>query len=231
MCAFGGARLIVSVSKPGLHGLTVRDRLCRPMLPAGQRLFARLRKQSFPLGLLPRGLLGPADSFRLLAYLPLGRLLESAAKLHLAEYAFALQLLLQDPHGLFDIVFTDEDLQRDLLFKVSRYGEQAARRDESSFGCSNAASWSAKAPLSAAVPIGASVLPSFSGDAITERLCWCGGVRRTKPSYKAVSALAVWANRSRVLIEPFRTRKTAFQVLNGRLSVAVWGRDRFTRDI
>ena len=89
------------------------------MLAAGELLFARLREQSFPLRLLARSLLSSADRFCLLAHLPLGWLLERAAKLHLAKNAFALQLLLQDPHGLFDVVFTDEDLQRDLLFEVS----------------------------------------------------------------------------------------------------------------
>ena len=110
------------------------------MLSADERLFARLRKQSFPLRLLARGLLGSANRFRLLAHLALGRLLEGAAKLHLAKHAFALQLLLQDPHGLFDIVFTDEDLQRDLLFEVVRYGGEPSAREMRSFvGRSDAA--------------------------------------------------------------------------------------------
>src|SRR3712207_2885038 len=72
---------------------------------------ARLRgQQTLALHPLADQLPSPANGFRLLASLLLGRLLVVAAKLHLAEDAFPLHLLLQDAERLIDIVVPDKNL-------------------------------------------------------------------------------------------------------------------------
>jgi hypothetical protein len=84
-------------------------------LAGGSALRAGAWQQAFALGKLPRGLPASANGLAPLSRPPLGRLLISAAPLHLAKQAFALELLLQDPQGLVDIVFTNKDFQSWLL--------------------------------------------------------------------------------------------------------------------
>src|SRR5262249_15197546 len=73
------------------------------------------RQQAFALHALARELARPADRFRLLARLFLGGFFVVAAKLHLAENALALHLLLQRLEGLIDVVVTDENLHASFL--------------------------------------------------------------------------------------------------------------------
>ena len=75
-----------------------------------QRHAALAGDQSLALGALARQLAGPANGLRLLARLLLGGLFVVIAKLHLAEDAFALHLLLQRFQRLIDIVVPDDDL-------------------------------------------------------------------------------------------------------------------------
>ena len=81
----------------------------------GARLGLRHRQQAFTLRELARRLLSPADALLLLARFPLGGLLVGATPLDLAEQAFALELLLQDPEGLFNIVVANENFQSEPL--------------------------------------------------------------------------------------------------------------------
>lgn len=81
----------------------------------GDALRASARQQAFALSRLTRGLSAAANSLAPLSRPSLGRFLISAAALHLAKQAFALKLLLQDPQGLVDIVFTNKDFQSWLL--------------------------------------------------------------------------------------------------------------------
>src|SRR5215470_3187630 len=67
-------------------------------------------QQSFALHLLARELAGPADRFRLFPRLLFRWLFVMAAKLHLAENALALHLLLQRLQGLVDVVVANEYL-------------------------------------------------------------------------------------------------------------------------
>src|SRR5712664_2575401 len=67
-------------------------------------------KEAFALGALAGQLAGAADGFGLLARLLLGRLFVMPAKLHFAENALALHLLLQRLEGLIDIIVADENL-------------------------------------------------------------------------------------------------------------------------
>ena len=59
---------------------------------------------------LARKLAGAAYRFRLLPGLLLGRFLVMAAKLHFAENALALHLLLERLESLIDVVIADENL-------------------------------------------------------------------------------------------------------------------------
>src|SRR5215831_18605304 len=68
------------------------------------------RKQAFALHLLARELAGPADRFRLFPRLLFRWLFIMAAKLHFAENALALHLLLQRLQGLIDVVVANEYL-------------------------------------------------------------------------------------------------------------------------
>lgn len=86
------------------------------MLPAAR---ARLGDQAFALRLLARGLAGAADGLACFPRSFLGRFLVSPAALHLAEKAFALKLLFQDPEGLIDIVIADGNLQGTSPFRLS----------------------------------------------------------------------------------------------------------------
>jgi hypothetical protein len=51
-----------------------------------------------------------ADGFGLLARFLDRRLLEMLLELHFAEHAFALELFLEGPKGLFDVIVADADL-------------------------------------------------------------------------------------------------------------------------
>ena len=82
---------------------------------SGTRLGARHGQQAFTLRELARCLLSPADPLLLLARFPLGGLLIGPPPLDLAEETFALELLLQDPEGLFNIVVANENFQSELL--------------------------------------------------------------------------------------------------------------------
>jgi hypothetical protein len=61
-------------------------------------------------------LAGAADGFRLLTDSPLGGFFVMATEFHLAEYALALHLPLQQLEGLVDIVVADENLHAVFLF-------------------------------------------------------------------------------------------------------------------
>lgn len=92
--------------------------------PARQRRFSlgRRRQQAFSLRALSGQLVRSSYGFRLLPGLPLGRLLMGPAGLHLAEDAFPLHLLLQNPEGLFDIVVAHEYLHRVSLLAHAVHG-------------------------------------------------------------------------------------------------------------
>lgn len=64
----------------------------------------------FALQLLACQLAGAANCFRLLARVFLGRLLKMLFEFHFTEYAFLLQLFLQNSEGLIDIVVADTNL-------------------------------------------------------------------------------------------------------------------------
>jgi hypothetical protein len=86
------------------------------LTPAGgDALRAGARQQAFALSSLARGFSASADGLALLSRSTLRRLFIRAPALHLAKQAFALELLLQDPQGLFDIVFANKDFQSGLL--------------------------------------------------------------------------------------------------------------------
>jgi hypothetical protein len=90
--------------------------MCESLAVAGGGAFRTSAwQEAFPLSCLPRSFSAAANSLALLARPALGRFLISAAALHLAKQAFALELFLQDPQGLFDIVFTNKDFQSWLL--------------------------------------------------------------------------------------------------------------------
>ena len=61
-------------------------------------------EHTLALCFLARQLPGPTDRFGLLACFLDGRLLEMLLELHFAEDALALQLFLQGPKGLVDVV-------------------------------------------------------------------------------------------------------------------------------
>src|SRR5262249_26768817 len=67
-------------------------------------------QEAFALHLFARELAGPADRFRLLPRLLFRWFFVMAAKLHLAENAFALHLFLQRRQGLVDVVVANENL-------------------------------------------------------------------------------------------------------------------------
>jgi hypothetical protein len=99
---------------PRLDGHAAMD--LRKLTPsAGSLLLGGHRQQTFALKSLARGLSAPANGLALLPRSALGRLLVSPPALHLTEEAFALEFLFQDPEGLIDIVFTNENFQNGLL--------------------------------------------------------------------------------------------------------------------
>jgi hypothetical protein len=97
-------------------------------LPASDRgLRGRSSDQSFALCLLARHLSGPADGLALLACPLLGWLLIGPPALHLAKNAFALELFLQDPEGLVDVVFANENYQKEPPFEIVVLGTRGPR--------------------------------------------------------------------------------------------------------
>jgi hypothetical protein len=87
------------------------------------------RQQTLALQLFAGELAGAADGFRLLPDSPLGGFFIMAAEFHLAEYALALHLLLQNLEGLVDIVVADENLHAVFLFDRAVNGPMAKARD------------------------------------------------------------------------------------------------------
>jgi hypothetical protein len=97
------------------HGRS-RILMFKSLTPAGgDALRAGTRQQAFALSRLTRGFSASADGLALLSRSTLGRLFIRAPAFHLAKQAFALELLLQDPQGLFDIIFANKDFQSGLL--------------------------------------------------------------------------------------------------------------------
>jgi hypothetical protein len=78
---------------------------------------ARSREQALALSKFPRGFLSPADSFALLPHSFLRRLFIGSPSLNFTEETFALELLLQDPQGLFNIIVANENFQSGTPFK------------------------------------------------------------------------------------------------------------------
>ena len=64
----------------------------------------RSSESAFALRLLAREFARTADRFGLLARFLDGRFLEMLLELHFAEHAFALELFLEGPEGLFDVI-------------------------------------------------------------------------------------------------------------------------------
>ncbi|MBB4566725.1 hypothetical protein GGE67_001988 [Rhizobium leucaenae] len=79
------------------------------------------RKQPFALQFLSGQLAMTSDGLCFLADAFFRWLLIGASRSHLAEDTFALQFLLQNAKGLFDIVFPDYDLQNLSLYDDRRY--------------------------------------------------------------------------------------------------------------
>lgn len=75
-----------------------------------EQLATRCGDTCFALSTLTSKLAGPADRLSLLPCLLFGRLLVIVAQLHLAKHTFALQLLLQRPKRLIDIVIANDYL-------------------------------------------------------------------------------------------------------------------------
>ncbi|NRP70704.1 hypothetical protein ILFOPFJJ_01585 [Ensifer psoraleae] len=80
-------------------------------LAGGAGHFLRTGQQAFALEFLAGELPVTAHGFRLFAHALFGRLFVGAARLHFAENAFALHLLLQNAKGLLDVIIPDENLQ------------------------------------------------------------------------------------------------------------------------
>ena len=76
---------------------------------------ARICHQTFALSELPRGLSSPANCLAFLPRSSLGRFFIGFPALQFTEKAFALELLFQDPEGLIDVFFTNENFQSALL--------------------------------------------------------------------------------------------------------------------
>jgi hypothetical protein len=77
--------------------------------------FLRRRQQAFALQLLAGELALATNGFGLFACSLFGGFFIGAARLHFAKHAFALQLLLQNPECLVDIVVSNENLQNYIL--------------------------------------------------------------------------------------------------------------------
>jgi hypothetical protein len=72
---------------------------------------ARLGYQAFAFSQLPRRLSSPTNCLALLTCSSLGRFLIGSPALYFTKKALALELLLQDPEGLIDVVIANENLQ------------------------------------------------------------------------------------------------------------------------
>lgn len=94
-----------------------------------QDFLLRRGNETFALRLLASELALSSDRLRLFPLRPLGRLLITAPPFHLAEDAFALHLLLQDPKRLVDVVVADENLQGMSLSQVVVTAADAARQE------------------------------------------------------------------------------------------------------
>jgi hypothetical protein len=70
------------------------------------------------LSQLPGGLSSPANSLTFLPCSSLGWLFIGFPALQFAKKAFALELLFQNPEGLLDVVFTNENFQSWLLSRL-----------------------------------------------------------------------------------------------------------------
>src|SRR5437870_2700942 len=90
-----------------------------PAAEAGAHRFGLAGDQAFALRPLARELAGTADRFRPLARLLLRGFFVMAAKLHLAEDALALHLLLERLEGLVDVIVPDENLHASFLLRSS----------------------------------------------------------------------------------------------------------------
>jgi hypothetical protein len=109
--------LTAAPTKPATSRAAWPARAC---CPTG-RHFRLAGEQAFTLGALARKLARAADGFRLFPGFLFGRLFVMAAKLHLAENAFALHLFLQRLEGLINIIVTNENLHlRSLLSSSAR---------------------------------------------------------------------------------------------------------------
>ena len=75
-----------------------------------QRRCGRDLHHTFALRFFACQLAGTADRFSFLARFFLGRFLEMLLELHFTEHAFALELFLQSPEGLIDIVVANTNL-------------------------------------------------------------------------------------------------------------------------
>jgi len=91
-------------------------------LQAGGQVLARSRRSgsdaAFALGALAGQLARTPNGLGLLARLLFGRLLVEVAKLHLAENAFALQLLFQRAKRLVNVVIANDYLQRSTALSI-----------------------------------------------------------------------------------------------------------------
>ena len=72
---------------------------------------ARAGNQAFALGPLAGKLASAANGLALLAHSLFRWLFVSAAAFHLAKHTLALELLLQGPKGLVNVVVSDDDKQ------------------------------------------------------------------------------------------------------------------------
>src|SRR5262245_22086386 len=84
-------------------------------LGAAERRLRLYRDQTLALHLLAREFAGAANRLRLLTGLLFGRFFIVAAKLHFAETALALHLLLQLLEGLGNLVIPDQKLHSSIL--------------------------------------------------------------------------------------------------------------------
>ena len=71
---------------------------------------ADVLQPTLTLKFFPREFPRTANGFGLLARFLDGGFLEMLLELHFAEHAFALELFLESPKGLFDVIVADADL-------------------------------------------------------------------------------------------------------------------------
>jgi hypothetical protein len=92
---------------------------------------ARLCYQAFAFSQLPRRLPSPANGLALLACSSLGRFLIGPPALYFTKKAFALELLLQDPEGLIDVVIANENFQSEPPLEIDKANMSAVRTAKS----------------------------------------------------------------------------------------------------